>query len=137
MSEPLRGEKGEPGERGEGMTRGARRAVVALFILSFVIGAANLFWTGHDVNSSSAALHREQGTLAQAVGKLQTALLASCAFAADVGSVPIPPRPVPSKLGISLVADSRAQWRELHCPGNLPAPPGFARWAAFYDLPDK
>lgn len=111
MSEPQRGARG-------GMTPGARHAVVALFTLMMAIGGANLFWTSHQVSN------------------LRTAVLASCAFAADLGSVPIPPAPKPSKLGISLVADSRQQWRKLGCPGHLPPPqPVFARWARIYGLP--
>lgn len=36
-----RGEQGEKGERGEGITRGARYAVVFLFVLSFLLAAGS------------------------------------------------------------------------------------------------
>jgi hypothetical protein len=48
--------------------------------------------------------------------------------------VPLPDKPRPSRLGVSLVTDDRAQWRALHCPGTLPVPPGLAKWAAVYHL---
>lgn len=67
-------------------------------------------------------------------GQLQKQLQASCASAADIGSVPLQASPKPSKLGVSLVVDFRAQWRKLDCPGSLPVPPGLARWAAYYHL---
>lgn len=101
----------------EGMTHGARRAVIVLFVITFAVGAANLLFT-----------------VAQ-VDKLGSQQRAACAFAADLGSAPLPDKPKPGKLGVSLVTDSRAQWRGLHCPGTLPVPPGLAKWAAYYHLP--
>ena len=68
------------------------------------------------------------------VAQLQTQLQATCAFARDLGSASLPASPKPSKLGVSIVADSRAQWRTLRCPGTLPPAPGLAHWAAAYHL---
>lgn len=99
------------------MSPGARVSIVALFALMLAVGAGNLLFTTSQVD------------------QLRTQLQASCAFAADIGSVPLPDSPTPSKLGVSLVVDSRAQWRELRCPGPLPEPPGLAKWAAYYRLP--
>jgi len=96
-----------------------RYPFVVLAILALLLSGGNYFFTNTEV------------------GKLQTSVLASCAFAADIGTVPIPAKPRPSKLGVQLVADSRAQWRKLGCPGSLPVPPGFARWAAVYHLPSS
>jgi len=100
-----------------------RRAYVVLAGLSLLAAALSLL----------AGVHYEGAQLAA----LRRAVLASCAFAADIGSVPVPDRPRPSKLGVQLVADSRAQWRELGCPGRLPVPPGFAHWALVYHLPSS
>jgi hypothetical protein len=71
---------------------------------------------------------------AHQISQLERQQQASCAFASDVGSVPLPDSPRPSKLGVSLVTDARAQWRELHCPGALAPSPGLAKWAAYYHL---
>jgi hypothetical protein len=106
------------------MTQGARRAFATCVVLVLMVGAACIFFTSAQTSQ-----------LRDVVGTLQAAVLASCGFAADVGSVPLPPSPRPSKLGVSLVADSRQQWRKLNCPGTLPMPPGFAHWAAVYHLP--
>lgn len=70
-------------------------------------------------------------------GQLRQQQLAGCAFAADIGTLPVTGTPRPSRLAVSLVADSRAQWRGLHCPGTLPVPPGLERWAAYYHLSGK
>jgi hypothetical protein len=47
-----KGEQGEPGRRGErGLSRIQGRAVVILFLLAVLIGAAGLFWTSHEVSA--------------------------------------------------------------------------------------
>lgn len=103
----------------EQMTHGARRAVAVLSVLMLAVAVANLFFTSSEV------------------GKLRAAVLASCAFAADLGSAPLPATGKVAKLGVSIVADSRAQWRKLGCPGHLAPPgPGFVRWARYYRLPE-
>ena len=99
------------------MSKALRRAIVVLFVIPFAIGAVNLFFTKSQVD------------------KLQTQQLAACGSAADIGSIPIPDKPRPSRLAISLVTDNRTEWRALHCPGTLPVPPGLAKWAAVYHLP--
>lgn len=57
-------EKGEPGPKGEkgepGMTAGARRAVIYLFVLTLLLSGANLLWTSHAVNANQASQAREQ-----------------------------------------------------------------------------
>jgi hypothetical protein len=113
------------------MTPGAKRAVVMLFVLSLALSAANLLF-------ANAQARRQDATIAQLraqEAQLRSQQLAGCAFAADLGGVPIPGKPRPSRLGVSLVTDSRMQWRALHCPGTLPMPPGLAHWAAVYHLP--
>lgn len=102
------------------ITPGARRAVVTLFILSLLLAGTNLFFT-------SSQVHR-----------LQAAVQASCQFAADLGSAPVVASPggKASRLGVSIVADSRQQWRKLGCPGRLTPPqPSFVQWARYFHLP--
>ena len=95
-----------------------QQAVVFLFALAVALAGANLLWTAHEV------------------GKLRSAVLASCAFAADLGTAPFPSAGPVSKLGVSIVADSRQQWRKLGCPGQLAPPaPSFVRWARYYHVP--
>jgi hypothetical protein len=133
------GETGEQGKRGEGITHGTRRAIVTLFALMTVFAVANLLYTSSQVGHVSGVVRTQDaqsGLLAGQVRKLETAVLASCAFAADVGTVPLPAAPKPSRLGVSLIADSRLQWRELGCPGSLAPPtPSFTHWARYYGLP--
>jgi hypothetical protein len=62
-----RGAKGEQGEQGARGARGERglsrvqgRAIVVLFAIGAALGAANLFWTAHEVNAATEAQHQEQ-----------------------------------------------------------------------------
>lgn len=99
------------------MTRGARRAVIVLFVITFALAAGNWAFTWTQVR----VLHGQQQS--------------ACAFARDLGSAPLPASPRPSKLGVSIVADSRAWWRRNDCTGSLPPSPGLDRWIAYYRLP--
>ena len=102
------------------MSDTSRRAVVALFILSLLIGGLNFFWTSRQVNEATV---RAQ---------------AQCAFNADLGPVPvtIPASGKPAILGVKIISDARIAWRRAGCPGRLAPPaPSFIRWARFYHLP--
>ena len=55
-----KGDRGQQGVPGPGMTPGARHAVAFLFIFAIVLAAANLFWTAHQVHVSTNAQQREQ-----------------------------------------------------------------------------
>lgn len=125
---------------GEAMTRGARRAVIVLFTILAVGFLANLAYTSTQVSHVTHVVREQDGQArrqAAVIAQLRAQLLASCAFADDLGTAPLPASPKPGKLGVKLVADSRQQWRQLRCPGTLPVPPGLARWAAFYHLPSS
>lgn len=106
-----------PGER---MTRGARHAFLTLAAAGVLVAAAAPTFTVVYANMTA--------------DQLRVQLQASCGFAHDLGTATLPAAPRPSRFGVSLVVDARAQWRALHCPGELPVPPGLARWAAFYHL---
>jgi hypothetical protein len=47
------GERGERGEHGEGMTHGARRAVIVLFVINFLVAGACLWFATYQVSSSN------------------------------------------------------------------------------------
>jgi hypothetical protein len=116
-----------------------------VIILPFAIGAANALFSTSQVDSVAAVQRQADGQargqaaviarLNAAIAQLRRQQLAACNAAADLGSVPLPRRPVPSKLAVSLVTDNRAQWHGLGCPGSLPVPPGLAEAAARYHVP--
>lgn len=116
------------------------RAFAVISVAVLAVGAANLFFTSTEVGHLRAVIRVQDAQareLAGQVAKLQRAVLSSCAFNADLGSAPIVIQPggKASELGVSIVADSRAQWRQLGCPGRLPPPqPSFTRWARYYHL---
>lgn len=103
------------------MTRGARWAAIGLLILTLITGGANLLATYLEVSAVRGAVKAE------------------CHFNYDLGGVPITVNPATGKasvLGVKIVADSRAAWRGLGCPGRLPSPsPSFVKWALYYHLP--
>jgi hypothetical protein len=123
LAKGAKGEQGQQGERGEqGMTPGARRAVVYLFALSLLLGGLNLLFTAREVN------------------QLRAATRSACQFAADLAGAPVVASPAgkASRLGVSIVSDSRQQWRGLGCPGRLAPPaPSFVKWARYYHLPSR
>lgn len=102
-------------------------SVVVLFVIAVMIAVVAYFAAVSHANSTAR-------TQDETIAQLRTQLMASCAFAADIGGAPLPDSPKPGKLGVSIVVDSRAQWRALHCPGQLPVPRGLAKWAAYYHL---
>lgn len=103
------------------MTRGAARAVVTLFVLSLVLAGLNFTWTANEVNTAT------------------TQARAMCQFDVHLGTAPLPlpaRAAMPTRLGVTIIADARAAFRQAGCTGRLPPPdPSFARWAKFYKLP--
>ncbi len=98
-------------------------------LLNFIIIAVAMLSVGVASVVASVAYASHSGH------QLQLQQQASCAFAADLGSAPLPSSPRPSRLGVSIIADSRAWWHRNDCPGTLPSSPSLARWAAYYHLP--
>jgi len=121
LAKGQKGDKGETGAAGQGMTRGARRAVIFLFALAVALAGMNLLFTSVTVNH------------------LRSAVLAQCQFNADLGAAPVTVSPSTgraSRLGVLIISDSRTAWHGLGCPGRLPPPaPSFAKWAKTYHLP--
>jgi hypothetical protein len=102
------------------LTAAARRAVVTLFTVCVLLAGTSMLFTGCQVR------------------QLRQSVLSACLFAADIAGAPVVAGPAgkPSKLAVSIVSDSRVQWRGLGCPGRLPPPaPSFAKWAKYYHLP--
>jgi hypothetical protein len=65
-------------------------------------------------------------------------LRASCEFWRTLGALPVAvtkQAPQPSKLGVSIIAESRAAYAGQGCGRLPPADPSFARWARAYHLP--
>jgi len=58
------GNQGNQGERGQ-LSQLQGRAVVILFLIGVMVGAANLFWTAHEVNATAAWQHRQDQAVAQ------------------------------------------------------------------------
>ncbi|HEX7995896.1 MAG TPA: hypothetical protein VF506_18405 [Streptosporangiaceae bacterium] len=78
----------------------------------------------------------------RAYDTLQTRQLTQCQFNRDLGNlakvkVALNPKThKASKVGIAIVADSRAAFRGLGCRGELDKPgPSFIHWARIYKLP--
>jgi len=102
------------------MSDTSRRAVVALFILSLLIGGLNFFWTSRQVNEATVRAR------------------ALCQFDADLGAAPLTVQPgaKASRFGVLIISDARVAWHRAGCPGRLAPPaPSFVKWAAFYHLP--
>lgn len=116
-----KGDKGEPAGAGEGMTHGARRAVLALFAAMAVLGAAAL------------------GLGARTADHLTRQVQSQCRFDGDLAGLPLSVNPATRKasiIGVKIVSDSRVAWHQAGCPGRLAPPsPSFTRWARFYHLP--
>ena len=79
---------------------------------------------------------------ARSYGAILTQQHSQCHWYLDVGNVATSPVAVSaathkaSKIGIAAIADSRAAFRGLGCPGQLEQPgPSFSHWAKVYGLP--
>ena len=116
-----KGERGEPGAQGPGMTDGARRAIAYLLVLMLLLDAAILVWTFRQTGAANA---RAQ---------------AQCSFDADLGGAPVATDPKTGKaslLGVTIISDARTAWHQARCSGQLAGPsPSFRQWAAYYRLP--
>lgn len=122
----------------EGMTHGARRAVIVLFVIMFVIGGANLLFTTGQVHHLAGVVAKQDAqarTQATTIALLRRQQLAACGFAALLGGLPLADSPRPGRTGVVLVGDSRDWWRKNGCPGALAPGAGFEKWAAYYRLP--
>jgi hypothetical protein len=107
---------------------------VILAVAMLAVGVASAVASITYANSTASRQDAQSRVQDKTIAQLRVQQLAACGFARDLGSVPLPDKPRPSRLGVSLVTDDRAQWRALHCPGTLPVPPGLAKWAAVYHL---
>ena len=89
------------------------------------------------VNVTTGQLRAQARTQAATIAQLRRQQLAACNATADLGTVPLPAKPPPSRFAVRIVTDNRAQWYGLGCglPGSLPVPPGLAAAAARYGIP--
>lgn len=79
------GPKGDKGDRGEGMTKGAKQAIVFLFAMTLVLAVANLLFTAHYTNDTQARLAQQQA--AQQAAQRRAGLLIEEKICADVGTM--------------------------------------------------
>lgn len=119
--------------------RGALAFVVVILLVAVGTAYAIISSQHHADTSTSQVkdlLARQQALIAQQ----QSELHASCKFweaLAGIDVQPPPPTPKPSKLGVSIVADSRIAFLGQSC-GQIPdASPSLEKWAAYYHLPLK
>lgn len=64
-------------------------------------------------------------------------LIAGCDFFSDLARLPVdpvPPLKKPSKIGVSIVADSRIAATGLGCTSIPPASASLKKWAAYYHI---
>lgn len=111
---------------------------VALAIVAVVLLVSG--GTAYAIVSSQHHTDSENGQLKAVIAQQQSELHASCKFwnaLAGIDVQPPPPTPKPSKLGVSIVADSRIAFLGQSC-GQIPdASASLVKWAAFYHLPLK
>lgn len=115
-------------------------AIVAVVLLVSGGTAYAIISSQHHADTSTgqveALLAQQQALIAQQ----ETELHASCKFweaLAGIDVQPPPPTPKPSKLGVSIVADSRIAFLGQSC-GQIPdASASLVKWAAYYHLPLK
>ena len=79
------GPKGDKGERGEGISRGARLAVIFLFVVALALSAANAVFTAHYVNTTQAGFKHQQA--AQQAIQRHAGLLIEQKLCQDVGTM--------------------------------------------------
>jgi len=119
----------------------ARRGFAVLVAVLAMVAASPAFTVAY-ANSTAArqdaAARVQDKTISRldaTIAQLRRQLLASCNAAADLGTVPLPAKPPPSRLAVKIVTDNRAAWYGNGCPGSLPVPAGLAQAAARWGIP--
>jgi len=116
----------------------SRRRLLNFTVIAVAMLATGIGSTVASVAYASMAAHRQdaqQRTQDKTIAQLRRQLLASCDSTADLGSIPLPASPPPSRIAVKLITDNRAQWFANGCPGSLPVPPGLAAAATRYGIP--
>lgn len=104
------------------LDRDRRRAWVAVLIASvFVLGTL-----GYQQYQDSTQSHRLQIQ--------QKELSAECSFFHDIGTVPLPNVPKPSKLAVSLVSHSIGAYTGLGCGSAVKIDPRLSYWEHYYHI---
>ena len=74
----------------------------------------------------------------QQIARQQNEITVACGFFTDLASLPVTPAPTvkrPTRLGVSIVADSRATAKAFGCPVIPPPTDSLRKWAAYYHIP--
>lgn len=114
----------------------AMRVALAIVAVVFLVTGG----TAYSIISSQHHTDSETSQLKAIVLQQQSELHASCKFwkaLAGIDVQPPPPAAKPSRLGVSIAADSRIAFLGQSC-GQIPdASSSLIRWAAYYHLPLK
>jgi len=114
----------------------AMRVALAIVVVVLLVSGGTAYAIVSSQHHADTAKNQLQAIIAQQ----QAELHASCKFwkvlaSADVQ--PPPPAPKPSRLGVTIVADSRIAFLGQSC-GQIPdASASLVKWAAYYHLPLK
>ena len=134
-----------------GVSRRRLLNFVIIAVAMLAVGVASVVASVLYANSASARQAATTGQLqaqaraqaatakvqAATIAQLRRQQLTACNAAADLGTVPLPAKPPPSRFAVRIVTDNRAAWYGNGCgrPGSLPVPPGLAAAAARYGIP--
>jgi hypothetical protein len=112
-------------------------AAAALIAAAASFGASAIYANSaaHRLNAQARTQATTISTLDATIARLRRQQLTGCAAAADLGTVPLPAKPPPSRLAVKIVTDNRAAWYGNGCPGSLPVPAGLAQAAARWGIP--
>jgi hypothetical protein len=112
-------------------------AVAALTVGAASFGASVIYAnvTAGRLATQARVQDKTIARLNATIAQQRRQLLASCNAAADLGTVPLPAKPPPSRFAVKIVTDNRAAWYGNGCPGSLPVPPGLAVAAARWHVP--
>jgi hypothetical protein len=100
-----RGPQGEKGERGRGLSLLQGRAVVVLFLIGALGGAANLFWTSHVV-------------------AVEQSKWCALIITLDQANAAAPKKPSPGTFTAAFVAEVRQLRQDLGCASAAAVPGG-------------
>ena len=122
-----------------------RRLLLNLIVIvgaALLAGVGSLLASVAYASSSAHRLNSQARTQAATIERLDATIarlrrqqLTGCNAAADLGTVPLPAKPPPSRLAVKIVTDNRAAWYGNGCPGSLPVPAGLAQAAARWGIP--
>ncbi len=126
----------------QGPTRGAillfTIAIVATILLVVGGAAAAIYTATRHTDVAKNQLQSLIDNQHALIVKQQKELHASCDFWGTLTSIPItvtPPATKPSRLGVSIITQSRIAYKGQGCGALPPVDASVRKWAAYYHLP--